>query len=62
MIIWMNVNIIGITPLHCAAGEGHSNCVTLLISRGANIEAQDKTGIIINVSSFYFKSVIYYEF
>ena len=46
------MNIIGITPLHCAAGEGHSNCMTVLISRGANIEVKDNyTGI--NISFLF---------
>ena len=41
----MNVNIIGKTPLHWAAAGRHSNCMTILISRGANIEAKDNEGI-----------------
>ena len=30
------------TPLIWAASNGHDSCVTLLLDRNANIEAQDK--------------------
>jgi ankyrin repeat protein len=33
------------TPLHCAASRGHENVAELLISRGAELEARDFTGI-----------------
>lgn len=33
---------VGQTPLHCAAGGGHLAVATLLLDRGATIEAQDE--------------------
>jgi ankyrin repeat protein len=35
----------GKTPLHCAAEQGNTNCLTLLLEKEAcNINAQDKLG------------------
>jgi FOG: Ankyrin repeat len=34
----------GETPLHCAAGSGHSDVVRLLLERGADPEARDVSG------------------
>ena len=41
----MNVNIIGATPLHIAAQEGHVDILTLLINNKADIEAKDNKGM-----------------
>ena len=30
------------TPLHCTASEGHTNVVTLLVGKGANVNMKDK--------------------
>jgi len=34
----------GLTPLHCAAFEGHPDVVKLLVEMGADIDARDKDG------------------
>ena len=41
----MNVNVIGYTPLHIAAQEGHAHFLTLLLSNKADIEAKDNKGM-----------------
>jgi hypothetical protein len=33
------VTSVGFTPLHLAAHQGHTKCVELLLSNGANIDA-----------------------
>ncbi|XP_024370995.1 uncharacterized protein [Physcomitrium patens] len=35
----------GRTPLHLAAGKGHSECVALLVERGAEINIKDNDGV-----------------
>jgi ankyrin repeat protein len=32
------------TPLHIAAGNGGTECVSLLLQSGANVKGQDKNG------------------
>ncbi|MDB4668892.1 ankyrin repeat domain-containing protein [bacterium] len=34
----------GMTPLHAAAGKGHKEIAELLIAKGADVNAKDKTG------------------
>ena len=41
----------GWTPLHNAAGRGHMNIVTFLVSKGADVNARDKVSIISSSSS-----------
>ena len=41
----MNVIIVGATPLHIAAKEGHADLLTLLLSNKADIEAKDNNGM-----------------
>ena len=33
-----------VTPLHNAAYRGFSECVTLLLSKGASVDAKDQSG------------------
>ena len=54
----INVNIIGASPLHFAAQEGHADCVTLLINNGAEVNTKDNQGYNINYSSLNFLFVM----
>ena len=45
------------TPLHLAAAENHSDCVALLISCGAKIEARNKDGFTPFLSATWFGAV-----
>ena len=52
-MILINVNITGATPLHFAADRGHSDCVTILINSGAEVNTkEDNEGYNINEPSF----------
>ena len=39
----------GLTPLHCAALNGHSNCCQILLQRGARIDAVTNVSQTINL-------------
>ncbi|XP_062556746.1 uncharacterized protein LOC134221572 [Armigeres subalbatus] len=44
----------GVTPLHCAAQEGHNDAVVLLNREGANIERSARNGITaMHIAAFY---------
>ena len=43
-MIVININIIEWTPLLWATQQGHADCVTLLINRGAAIDIRNDQG------------------
>ena len=44
-------NVIGQTPLHCAAHQGHADCMNILINSGAEVNAKNNEGDNISNSS-----------
>ena len=44
IIIQFDISIIGNTPLHQSAHQGHADCMTLLIDRGAAIDVKNNIG------------------
>lgn len=52
--------LMGMTPLHHAAKEGHAEVIELLISKGAEVNARDnenKTPLKLAVSLGFYKAV-----
>ena len=49
LALWSLSSLHQITPLHVAAERGHPRIVEYLVDKGADIDIQDKNGVIIIV-------------